>query len=74
MNEDNRDADGETIRGINRKERRRFQLMTLLGGTGGSATLIWLILRYRGAAETPDEVGFSILLGIGAGGVWGRVH
>ncbi len=66
MNEDNRSADRETIWGINRKDRRWFQLMTLLGGTGGSATLIWLTLRYRVAADTPDEVGLSILVAIGA--------
>ena len=66
MNRENRDDGRETIWGINRKDRRWFQLMTLLGGTGGSATLVWLILRYRAAADTPDEVAFSILLGIGA--------
>ncbi len=65
MNEDNRRADRETIWGINRKDRRWFQLMTLLGGTGGSATLVWLTLRYR-ADDTPDAVAFSILLAIGA--------
>ena len=65
MNEDNRRADRETIWGINRKDRRWFQLMTLLGGTGGSATLVWLTLRYR-AGDTPDAVAFSILLAIGA--------
>ena len=66
MNQDNRDDDRETIWGINRKDRRLFQLMTLLGGIGGSATLIWLTLRYRVAADTPDEVGLSILVAIGA--------
>lgn len=66
MNQDNRDDDRETIWGINRKDRRLFQLMTLLGGIGGSATLIWLTLRYRVAADTPDEVAFSILVSIGA--------
>ena len=65
MNQDNRD-DRETIWGINRKDRRWFQLMTLMGGIGGSATLIWLTLRYRVAADTPDEVAFSILVSIGA--------
>ncbi len=65
MNEDNRGADRETIWGINSKDRRWFQLMTLLGGTGGSATSVWLTLRYR-ADDTPDAVAFSILLGIGA--------
>ena len=66
MNQDNRNDDRETIWGINRKDRRLFQLMTLLGGIGGSATLIWLTLRYRVAADTPDEVAFSILVSIGA--------
>ena len=66
MNEDNRRADRETIWGINRKDRRWFQLMTLLGGTGGSATLVWLTLRYRAGNDTPDAVAFSILLAIGA--------
>ena len=65
MNEDNRRADRETIWGINRKDRRWFQLMTLLGGTGGSATLVWLTLRYR-ANDTPDAVAFSVMLAIGA--------
>ena len=66
MNQDNRNDDRETIWGINRKDRRLFQLMTLLGGIGGSAALIWLTLRYRVAADTPDEVAFSILVSIGA--------
>ena len=66
MNKDDLSADREAIWGINRKDRRWFQLMTLLGGTAGSATLLWLILRYRAAADTPDEVAFRILLGIGA--------
>ena len=65
MNVDNRSADRESIWGINSKDRRWFQLMTLLGGAGGSATLIWLTLRYR-ADDTPDVVAFSILLAIGA--------
>ena len=65
MNEDNRSAERETIWGINSKDRRWFQLMTLLGGVGGSATLVWLTLRYR-ADGTPDAVAFSILLAIGA--------
>ena len=65
MNEDNRRADRETIWGINRKDRRWFQLMTLLGGTGGSAALVWLTLRYR-ANDTPDAVAFSVILAIGA--------
>ena len=66
MNEDYRSTDRETIWGINRKDRRWFQLMTLLGGTGGSATLVWLTLRYRADDDTPDVVAFSILLAIGA--------
>ena len=66
MHEDNRGADRETIWGINRRDRRWFQLMTLLGGTGGSVTLIWLTLSYRAAVDTPDELAFSIPLGIGA--------
>ena len=66
MSENNRDVDRETIWGINRKDRRWFQLMTLLGGTGGSATLVWLTLRYRANDDTPDAVAFSILLAIGA--------
>ena len=66
MNEDNRGADRETIWGINRKDRRWFQLLTLLGGTGGSATLIWLTLSYRAVADTADEMAFSIPLAIGA--------
>ena len=66
MSEDNRSADRETIWGINRKDRRWFQLMTLLGGTGGSATMVWLTLRYRAGDDRPDAVAFSILLAIGA--------
>ena len=66
MSEDNRNVDRETIWGINRKDRRWFQLMTLLGGTGGSATLVWLTLRYGANDDTPDAVAFSILLAIGA--------
>ena len=66
MSEDNRNVDRETIWGINRKDRRWFQLMTLLGGTGGSAALVWLTLRYRADDDTPDAVAFSILLAIGA--------
>ena len=67
MNKDNRSTDRETIWGINPKDRHWFQLLTLLGGTGGSVTLVWLILGCRAAADTPDEVAFRILLGIGAG-------
>ena len=66
MNEDNRSADRETIWGIDRKDRRWFQLMTLLGGIGGSVTVVWLTLRYRAGDDTPDAVAFSILLAIGA--------
>lgn len=65
MYEDNRSADREAIWGINSKDRRWFQLMTLLGGAGGSVTSVWLTLRYR-ADDTPDAVAFRILLAIGA--------
>lgn len=66
MNEDNRSIDRETIWGINRKDRRWFQALTLSGGTGCSIAFSVLRFRYRSEADTPDEIFFGLLLGIGA--------
>ena len=66
MNQDNRDDDRETIWGINRKDRRLFQTMTLIGGNVGSVVVTILILKYRPYDQTADILTLSILLGIGA--------
>ena len=58
--------DRETIWGINRKDRRWFQLLTLVGGMSGSITLTILELAYQSGNATANEVARNILLGIGA--------
>ena len=66
MNQDNRDDGRETIWGINRKDRRLFQTLTLIGGNVCSVVVTILILIYRPSDQTPDLLALSILLGIGA--------
>ena len=60
------DDERETFWGINRKDRRWFQVMTLVGGTTGSVVLTVLQLKYRTLEDTPDILALNILLGIGA--------
>ena len=60
------DDERETFWGINRKDRRWFQVMTLVGGTTGSVVLTVLQLKYRTHEDTPDILALNILLGIGA--------
>ena len=60
------DDERETFWGINRKDRRWFQVMTLVGGTTGSVVLTVLQLKYRTPEDTPDILALNVLLGIGA--------
>ena len=55
---------GETIRGIDAKERIWFQLLTLIGGIAGSIIMIRLELIY--GSTTPNETVRNLLLGISA--------
>ena len=70
----------EDMWGIKRRDRRWFQLFTLLGGVIGSAVLTWLELAYRADNATPNVVMRNILLGIGASFIaagflsWGLLH
>ena len=59
------DDERETFWGISRKDRRWFQVMTLVGGTTGSVVLTVLQLKYRTDEDTPDILALNILLGIG---------
>ena len=59
------DDERETFWGINRKDRRWFQVMTLVGGTTGSVVLTVLQLKYRTPEDAPDILSLNILLGIG---------
>ena len=54
----------ETIWGIDPKDRRWFQLLTLLGGTAGSVMLTQLELSQSGVASS--QAARNIVLGIGA--------
>lgn len=56
----------ESIWGINPKDRRWFQLLTLLGGTTASVILTLLELDSLSVGTAPSEVGRNIVLGIGA--------
>ena len=60
------DDDRETIWGINRKDRRLFQALTLTGGNAGSIAVTILQLKYRSLDDTPDTIALNIILGIGA--------
>ena len=60
------DDDRETIWGINRKDRRLFQALTLTGGNAGSIAVTVLQLKYRSPDDTPDTIALNIILGIGA--------
>ena len=60
------DDDRETIWGINRKDRRLFQALTLTGGKAGSIAVTVLQLKYRSPDDTPDMIALNIILGIGA--------
>ena len=54
----------ETIWGINPKDRRWFQLLTLIGGTAGSVILTQLEVSDGGVASS--QAARNIVLGIGA--------
>ena len=56
----------EDMWGIKRRDRRWFQVMTLIGGTAGSIVLTWLEVRYGAGGTTPNVLVRNILLGIGA--------
>ena len=60
------DVERETIWGINRKDRRLFQALTLTGGNAGSIAVTVLQLKYRSPDDTPDTIALNIILGIGA--------
>ncbi len=63
------DYDGgrESIWGIDRRDRRWFQTLTLVGGTVTSIVFGVLHFRYRSPYDTADEILLNLLLGIGAG-------
>ena len=63
------DYDGgrESIWGIDRRDRRWFQALTLVGGTITSIVFGVLHFRYRSPSDTADEILLNLLLGIGAG-------
>ena len=63
------DYDGgrESIWGIDRRDRRWFQTLTLVGGTVTSIVFGVLHFRYRSPSDTADEILLNLLLGIGAG-------
>jgi hypothetical protein len=56
----------ETIWGIDPKDRRWFQLLTLIGGSAGSVLLAQLELAYGPSSGSPNVVARNILLGVGA--------
>ena len=60
------DVERETIWGINRKDRRLFQALTLTGGNAGSIAVTVLQLKHRSPDDTPDTIVLNIILGIGA--------
>ena len=60
------DVERETIWGINRKDRRLFQALTLTGGNAGSIAVTVLQLKHRSPDDTPDTIALNIILGIGA--------
>jgi hypothetical protein len=66
--------------GIQRRDRRWFQLFTLLGGIVGSVGLTWLELLYGPQGGAPNSVIRNIVLGIGASFIaagfisWGLLH
>ena len=60
------DEQRETIWGISSDDRGWFQLLTLLGGTSGSAAMTLLEILYRAQGAAPNEVARNILIGIGA--------
>ena len=60
------DVERETIWGINRKDRRLFQALTLTGGNAGSIAVTVLQLKHRSPDDTPDTLALNIILGIGA--------
>ena len=56
----------ETIWGIRPKDRRWFQLLTLLGGTAGSIMLTLLELEVLSDRASVSEAARNIAIGIGA--------
>ena len=63
------DYDGgrESIWGINRRDRRWFQVFTLIGGAVTSIIFGVLHFRHRAPSDRADEILLDLLLGIGAG-------
>ena len=76
----NPSEDREDMWGIPRRDRRWFQLLTLIGGTAGSISLTWLELAYGWDSSAPNSPIRNIILGVGgsfiaAGFVsWGLLH
>ncbi len=56
----------EAIWGIQQRDRKWFQLMTLAGGMTGAGIMTWLSLTRGPAGDAPAEMALNILLGIGA--------
>ena len=56
----------ENIWGIRPEDRRWFQLLTLVGGIGGSIILTLLELESLAAGDPANQVARNIVLGIGA--------
>ena len=67
MSATDRNGGRESLWGINRRDRRWFQALTLVGGASTSLAFGLLLFRNRSASDTPDEILFNLLLGIGAG-------
>ena len=76
----NPSEDREDMWGIQRQDRRWFQLLTLIGGTAGSIGLTWLELAQGPEGATLNAEIRNIILGVGgsfiaAGFVsWGLLH
>ncbi len=56
----------ESIWGIDSKDRRWFQALTLAGGTVASVSAVFLEISYRTSDITPNTLTQNILLSIGA--------
>lgn len=76
----NPSEDREDMWGIQRQDRRWFQLLTLIGGIAGSIGLTWLELAYGTDSGAPNTATRNIILGIGASFIaagfvaWGLLH
>ena len=72
--------DREDMWGIQRRDRRWFQLLTLVGGTAGSIGLTWLELAHGLDDGALNSVIRNIVLSIGASFIaagfvaWGLLH